>query len=199
MSTASIAIGCGRCGAPLALPLAAGEVLTDCQKCGGSTRGWAFPALVREDTPCHSGGTVVADESTCFYHAGKPAKVVCEGCGRFLCALCDTGYRGRHVCASCVEAGRAEAGGDGFRSRYTHYDTVALTVAVLPVILPFFWFLSIFTAPVAVFLAIYFWREPMSALPRARWRALLAIALGALQLALWAGLAGTLFTGIFNA
>jgi len=200
VSAGRIAIACGRCGTPGTVPLSAEETSTTCGRCGVNTRVLAFPALLREDTPEQTGSRIVADESACFYHANKPARVVCDGCGRFLCALCDIDYRGRHVCASCLESGRAETDGDTFRSRYIHYDTAALAVALFPVVLPFFWFFSVISAPVAIFLAIYFWREPMSALPRVRvrWRALLAIALGALQLSLWVGLIGTVLAGFFD-
>lgn len=164
------------------MPLSGTESAMQCGKCGSEVRVLAFPALVCDAAPPPPAPPVVADESACFYHPAKQASEVCSGCGRFLCSLCEVDYRGRPLCTSCIESGRAEE--PPFRSRYIHYDAVALAMVLLPIIPPLTYFSFIF-APAGIFLAIYYWREPMSILPRRRWRALVAIGLGAFLLISW--------------
>jgi hypothetical protein len=65
------------------------------------------------------------------------------------------------------------------------YDSAALGLAVLPLVVFFFWFLTLATAPAAIILAIYSWRKPNSILPRTRIRSWLAIVIAALQIAGW--------------
>jgi uncharacterized paraquat-inducible protein A len=197
VNSGTVTIACGRCGLPQTQPLTAGESGAVCLRCEAPTQWWAFPALLRETAVDTGGKRIIADESACFYHAERPARVVCDGCGRFLCSLCDVDYRGRHVCVSCLESGLAEGGGDTFRSRYVRYDNAALALVVLPVLFFPFWTFTIFTAPVAIFLAIYYWREPVSALPRKRWRMVLAIVIGVAQLGLWAAFVSTVFFGFY--
>ena len=50
-------------------------------------------------------------------------------------------------------------------------------------------YLTIFTAPFTLYLSIRYWREPMSVLPRRRWRFVVAILIALFQLAGWGVLA----------
>jgi hypothetical protein len=68
-----------------------------------------------------------------------------------------------------------------------HYDAVALVVAVLGLlfIFPFYCLFPFGLAAgvIAIVLSIRYWRTPLSLLPRARWRFVVALLLGLLNLA----------------
>jgi hypothetical protein len=107
-----------------------------------------------------------AGQAACFYHPHKTAHVPCDACGRFICALCDVELHGQHLCPSCLESGRRKGTLTTFESRRVLWDSIALSVALLPVVTILFWFLSVVTAPAAIFLSIYGWRKPGSLAPR---------------------------------
>jgi hypothetical protein len=65
------------------------------------------------------------------------------------------------------------------------YDTIALALAVLPVVTLAFWFLTIITAPMALFVAIRYWNAPRSLVRRTKIRYVLAMILATLQMAGW--------------
>ena len=52
------------------------------------------------------------------------------------------------------------------------YDKIALALAVYPMLL---FYLTFFTAPMAIFVAIRYWKAPASILPRTRIRSVIAI------------------------
>lgn len=122
-------------------------------------------------------------EASCFYHPSKAAAVVCDACGRFLCALCDLELGGRHYCPPCLEARRHLPVQSRLESRRILYDNVALALALLPVLTCFF--LPV-TSPVAIAVAIWGWRKPSSLLPRTKFRFVLAILIALLGLGLGA-------------
>jgi len=66
------------------------------------------------------------------------------------------------------------------------FDNVALFLVTAPVIIFFFWFLTIFSAPVSLFLSFYYWSRQWNLLPRSRLRYGLAILLALLLIGLWA-------------
>ncbi len=144
-----------------------------------------FPALFREPAPGISGQNVlVENEASCFYHPGKRAVIPCTTCGRFLCALCDVDFNGRHLCPVCLETGRRKRSLKDLENHRTLYDTIALYLATVPML--FFWPV-IFTAPMVVFLTIRHWNAPNSIIPRTKIRFVVAFIFAVLQIVGWAG------------
>jgi len=120
-------------------------------------------------------------DASCFYHPAKPAATVCDGCGRFLCALCDVELGGQHYCPPCLEAGRRKQTLTHLEPRRMLYDNIALALAVLPLLTCF---LFPVTSPFAIATAIWGWRKPSSLLPRTKVRFILAILMALLGLGL---------------
>ena len=175
---------CGACEAPL-LPAAvnAGRP-APCARCGALAEVTAFPALLRPIAPGAAGERILIDnESSCFYHPAKKAVAPCDVCGRFLCALCDVEMNGQHLCPACIEAGAAKGKMEHLESQRTRYDAVALVLAAIGYVPPF-WYFAIFTAPAAIFVAIRYWKTPLSPVRPSRWRFAVALLLAVLQLAL---------------
>lgn len=166
-----------------------------CPGCFASLRAEVFPAYFRPQTAGAVAETLLSDEdASCFYHSAKKAVVPCGRCGRFLCALCDIDLGGnRHVCPGCLEAARLD---DGKKAdvpavlpvqRRVLHDQVALVLVLYPMIL--FWYATIVTAPIALFLVVRYWNEPRQAvLPRTRARLIAATVIALVQIAAWIGL-----------
>ncbi len=121
-------------------------------------------------------------ESTCFYHTEKRALLPCQGCGRFLCALCDCELNGEHFCPPCLESGVTKGRIKSLENRRIKHDSIALTLAIAPMLV---FYITIVTAPVTLYLSIRHWNSPISIVPRTKIRFILAIALSTLQIVGW--------------
>ena len=156
---------------------------TPCPACGAPLEIEVFPALFRKIASGPSAETILVEgESSCFYHPQKKAVRPCDGCGRFLCALCDCEFQGRHFCPSCLEAGRTKGKIAQLENQRTRYDNIALALAVLPF---FVFYFTLITAPMALFVAIRYWKSPASLTGQSRTRFVIAILVALLQLAGW--------------
>jgi hypothetical protein len=121
-------------------------------------------------------------EGSYVLSARKRAVVPCSECGRFLCALCDIEFNGRHLCPQCLEVGEKKHKMKSLETQRVLYDEIALTLAIIPVI--FIW-PTVITAPMSLFIAIRHWRSPLSIIPRTKIRFILAILLSGLQITGW--------------
>jgi hypothetical protein len=157
--------------------------LRACPACGARSRIDVFPAALRPPGPSSIGEAVMVEgEASCFYHPTKKAILPCESCGRFLCAICDVELNGQHLCPGCLESGKRKGKLKQLENKRTLYDNLALAVAVYPMLLVW---PSIVGAPIALYLAIRYWKAPTSVIPRTRWRAVLAIIIALLQIGGW--------------
>jgi len=149
-----------------------------CPQCGRASRVLVFPALVQPPPPVPRLTAVTGNgDAGCFYHPAKQATMVCDGCGRFLCALCDVELGSEHLCPPCLEAGRRKRTLTRLETRRVLYDNVAMALAVLPILTCF---LFPITSPAAIGMAIWGWRKPGSLLPRTKARFVIAIIIGVL-------------------
>ncbi len=185
---------CPACGGALPWPAVGAVTQSRCPSCTAKVEGVVFPALFRPSGEAAPAETrVAADQSACFYHPGKTATVPCDGCGRLLCSLCDFPLGDRHLCPNCLEAGPDADDRSRLERRRTLWDSVALGVAFLPMLL--FWPMTFVTAPAALFLSIRHWRDPgRGPLPRLPWRNGLAALLATGQIAAWVGLLITMLS-----
>src|SRR2546427_10237207 len=143
-------VSCTKCQAALLGDLFNLADFTPCPACGARLHIEVFPALFRRFTPGRTGEAILEDtEASCFYHPQKKAVVPCEGCGRFLCALCDCELQGQHFCPACLETGRKKRKIKSLENERTLYDSIALSLAVLPVLITFFIYFTFITAPAA--------------------------------------------------
>ena len=176
---------CTGCKTPIDPALLIGAGKTLCSRCGNQFDGMVFPAFFRE-RPSGALPQVIgeAGESSCFYHPQHKAVLPCDGCGRFLCSLCEVELHGQHLCPPCIEAGQRKGQLVQIENRRTLYDSIALTSAVLPMIV---FFLTILTAPVVIYLVVKHWNSPLGLVRRSRIRFVLALILAICQLLAWAG------------
>jgi len=188
------ALTCPKCKSPLEFSLFNHPELGSCANCGSKLQVEAFPALFRREGSGRDGELVMEGESTCFYHPAKKAVRPCEGCGRFVCGLCDCELHGQHFCPSCLEVGRKKGKIKNLENHRTLYDSIALTLATVPILLVFTYVYSFITAPAALYIAIRYWNAPRGLVRRTKIRLILAIIFATAEIAAW--LIGIYF--IFN-
>lgn len=177
---------CTKCRAPLPPALYNVPDLRPCPACGAPVKVEVFPAALRPPGPASTGEAVLVEgEASCFYHPAKKAVVPCESCGRFLCAVCDVELNGVHLCAACLESGKKKGRLKQLDNRRTLYDSLALAVAVYPIL---FWPMTLLGGPIALYIAVRYWNAPSSVVPRTKWRAVLAIIIALVEIVAWVGL-----------
>lgn len=177
-------LSCYRCNGALAPAAFADGLPHPCPGCGAQTELRLFPALFRPPEAVPAAAAPLTDESSCFYHAARRAVVPCDGCGRFLCALCDVDFGGRHLCPSCVTSAQRGDKDQALATKRTRYDRMALNLALLSILM---WPLSVVFGPVALYLSIRHRRASLSVLGPGRGRLITAGVLGGLITLAWLG------------
>ena len=179
-------ICCPKCKASLSDGIFNRPELTPCPSCGAPLMIEVFPALFRPAALGRDGERIIEEgEASCFYHPQKKAVLPCQCCGRFLCALCDCELRGDHFCPACLEAGRKKGKIKSLENQRTLYDSIALALAVFPILLLITVYFTFITAPAAMYYAIRYWNAPRSIIHRTKARLVVAIVLAGLQIAGW--------------
>jgi hypothetical protein len=173
---------------------AAGEGTSICASCGSAWSIDAFPALFDRPAPLQKEELELAEgEASCFHHASKRAATSCSRCGRFLCALCALELGGETWCATCLSTGATEKRVHSLETRRILWDSVALGIAIIPLVTLIGLYFLIFTAPAAIFVALRYWNRPGSVLPRTKGRFVLTIAIASAELGLWSFMAYMVF------
>jgi DNA-directed RNA polymerase subunit RPC12/RpoP len=178
-----VIIACPNCGRSLPPEVINAAELRFCPACNSNLLVRVFPANSRAKAVIAPAALALAEgDASCFHHATKRAVSSCSQCGRFLCALCEVDLSGQILCPSCLESGGAKKKIRNLENHRTLWDTTALLLGASPLLLPFPMLYFIFlTGPIAIFLSIRHWKSPSSLIPRTKWRFIVAIVLGLLQ------------------
>lgn len=174
---------CLKCLALIRITEGEGPLMA-CSVCGSRLEVYLCPAFFRSDETIQAGQRLVADsEASCFSHPSKQAEVVCQHCGRFLCGLCATEMDEQPICLGCLTEKHKQGDDRRLENRRILYDDIALTLAVVPLLM---WFITFITAPTVIFLVLWKWRKGSTSLiPRTRIRYVLAFILALLQFSGW--------------
>jgi hypothetical protein len=177
-------VACSKCQTALTSPtFYNADGLVPCPSCGSQLQVQLFPAFFREEVRGSKAENVLIEgESSCFYHPQKKAVLPCDGCGRFLCALCDVELNGQHLCPTCLERGQQKGTLKSLENHRVRYDGVALLIALAPLLI---WPLTLITGPGAVFFAVRHWRTPTSIVRRTKVRYVMAIVIGLAETGAW--------------
>ena len=179
-------IPCPKCHAWLLDGVFNQPAMAPCPSCGTRLQIEVFPAFFRKIDPGQSAQPVMLEgESSCFFHPQKKAVIPCAGCGRFLCALCDCEVGGEHYCPACLETGKSKGKIKKLDNRRVRYDSIAMCLAIYPMLIFYF---TVITAPMTLFVALRYWKAPLSVVRRSRFRFVIAIIVALLQIAGWATL-----------
>ena len=194
-------VKCSHCGGDFPLDSAEGWTERPCPVCQEKLRVYAFPAILGSLALRPRAATAAMEgEATCFFHAHKRAAIPCDGCGRFLCDLCDLQFRGRHFCASCLNAAQhgsaasddsgnepalAEAGELLKEKIFLHHNFAWLLAFYSPLTLIGVYLMPV-TAPAALWFSLRHWKRRDGFQIRGRWRAWASVCIALIQLALMA-------------
>lgn len=160
----------------------AGAASVACTRCGANTNLWLFPALFKSSKSVDAQLLLDEGQSSCMNHPAKRAVAVCDGCGKFLCALCDVDWNGDHLCSACI-AHRKQANPDNaLRTEYIHYDRIVLALAIASI---FLYFLGVIVAPAALYIGWRYWNEPWRPVPYRKYGMIAYIALAFLIMLSW--------------
>ncbi len=171
---------CPKCKVPLSSIGEAGEGA--CGACATALQFVLFPARHRA-RPVAKAVRSLDGDATCFFHAQNQAVTACDGCGRYVCAVCEVpGEEGRKLCPPCVSAGRKKVVEKA--DEMVTYDVLASTLALLPLLA---WPVTLLTAPAAIVVAIYGWRKPRSLVRPGSTRFIVAIVVSSLVIFGWVG------------
>ncbi len=179
-------IACTKCRSPLSMDTASGATRAWCGTCKTWLTAYLFPALSHPTLVTQAPESLLTDtEASCFFHPSKKAVVACEGCGRFLCGLCDLEWEGKHLCAACLETGKKKGKIKTLQNSRVLYDQIALMVAGVPLLLVFTWFITCVSAPVAIYIVIRYWNAPNSMVSRTKVRFVLAFLIALVEIGGW--------------
>ncbi len=120
-------------------------------------------------------------EAACFYSPARKATCECGHCGVLVSDVWAAKWGSQIVCLKCLEHLRSKENETAFQSKRVLWDNVALALALVPCTFVL-WVFAFFTAPAAVFLALWHWNSPRSLVPRSRFRLIAALILGLLQI-----------------
>lgn len=185
---------CLKCRAELPPQLINTGAFEACPSCKSEIKLEVFPAMFRAPERGSTGeALVVESHASCFYHAQKQAAIVCAGCGRFICSLCDVEVEGQHLCPPCLETSHKQGKLKSLESRRVLHETVALHLAILSI--PLF-YISFITAPLALFWAFKHRKTPSSVVRGNKVRWWSAVVLSTLLLLGWIALVAVIAIGI---
>jgi hypothetical protein len=183
-------IACSKCFRAVPRELWNVEEPQPCARCGSKLRVDVFPADFVGFAVATPERIVADGDAGCFNHPGKRAVLPCDDCGRFLCALCDVEFGGRHVCPTCLEGQKRKGQLAALETERTLYDRIALSLAVYPLLL---FYLTVITAPIAIFVSIRYWKAPGSLVSQTKTRFVVALVFAFAQLGGWIALAVFLY------
>jgi hypothetical protein len=184
---------CPRCSRPAPPENINTGVAFRCGGCASEIILDAFPAA--RLAPLMRGaesGLASEGVAVCFYHDHRAAVAACDGCGRYVCALCDVPVGKRRLCPECLalrnRAGRAQV----FPNERARADLTALALAgvpvaavMVPVVNVIVASLSLLTAPIALALVFLNWRKPPSLVGWSRAWLIVAGVLASMEILGW--------------
>src|SRR5579872_5668830 len=129
---------CARCNVALPAGVLARRDGAVCTRCGATNQVCVFPALLTSANAPVQTEAALEGEAACFDHPSKKAVAACQQCGRFVCQLCAVEFGSATWCPSCVAAGAGQARSARQETSRTLYDSTALILPLISlVIYPF--------------------------------------------------------------
>ncbi len=178
-------LNCPHCSQPLPIHLFVPGQPAECPACRSRVEAYIFPEF-HQDLSSRPGIHLAQEhEAVCYFHSRYRAMTPCDNCGRFLCEICAISRRRRQLCVECLSKVTNTRNETGLVHYAALFDNVALFLVTAPVVTVIFWFFTIFTAPISLFLSFYYWSRQWNLLPRSRLRFVIAILLSLLLIAFW--------------
>jgi hypothetical protein len=179
-------LSCPRCSEIIPLSRTESRQSLECPACRAEVEAFIFPAF-QNDQVAHPQIEIAQEsEAVCFFHSRYRAATPCDQCGRFLCRLCTIDVGTRRLCAECLARLRKQKDETGLIHNAALFDNTALFLVMAPTITIALSFLTVISAPAALFLSLYYWPRQWTLLRRSRLRFGMAGLLSILVIACWA-------------
>ena len=173
-------ISCDKCGVNLPLPSTMQLNELQCPACRASQHIIVLQAASRNPKRGKAAENAIADEATCFNHPNKKAQIVCDGCGAYLCNLCDISLESSHLCPKCFQQHQHNI--TTFQQEAVLYDTIALSLVLLPSLFFILWPILPLISIAAIIYVIIYSKRMSTPYRRREWRFWLAIIIATAEL-----------------
>ncbi|MEM9281805.1 MAG: hypothetical protein AAGA96_08265 [Verrucomicrobiota bacterium] len=150
-----------------------------CPVCRSEIKAVVFPRFFRDRGEDDAPFSAKEEESTCSFFPEWKAEKVCDECGCLMSKRAAVRWGDRDLCLPCLHRLREEEKDTSFVARSRLYDNRAL--ALVTWLAP----LTLFTAPVALFLLLRHRRNIKTFVPRSSARWWVAIVLSLVWMAIW--------------
>lgn len=179
------------------------ETPANCKACGKRLKAFLLPSLYQNllAPPPLPAEPPQPGEAVCFYDSNRRATKSCSHCGVFISDNWAALWGSETVCLKCLGDLRKKGEDKRFQASRTLWDNITLTLSLGP------WFiavlllltivgymfsamalmLTLFTAPIAIFVGLRHWNAPRSLVPRSRLRLVSGVVFAVLQVILWVG------------
>jgi len=162
LETTPPSIACPKCRQPLTPPSPGAETSLVCPECATEFTAYLSDAVQPPELSPGLSTPVNEGDASCFFHEDRSAERTCDGCGRFICSVCDLPLGDRHLCPSCIEAAMKSSSSSFVRGR-VRWDWIAFLMGVSPILGGlFFWWALPITGAAAIFLSVMAFRRPPS-------------------------------------
>jgi len=134
---ASILIACPACEHPLTLDPNSLAINQPCPACATQVYVQAFPAALAPPQEKEKAAPLATGhEATCYLHPTSKAQAHCAHCGRLICPICAIeSLNGDTRCPECLDAPPANAPAQQQTNSRIRKDSLALALAMLPILL----------------------------------------------------------------
>jgi DNA-directed RNA polymerase subunit RPC12/RpoP len=173
-------LACSHCHEWLAPEAVNTAGLAACAHCSHRALVRVFPAYHQAEVTGEVAPHRLDEQAGCFFHPDKLAERACDGCGRFLCSVCDIVIGSDHLCSKCIHDKVHARSAAKLENERVRHDRITLTIALVGplLLLP----LAPLVAPFVIYRAVRYWRVPASLVAQSRWRSAVALIVASLQL-----------------
>lgn len=186
-------LACPSCKTDISVSKETDGKMIECTECNSNIEVFLFPELfARTEAVRANNVSEIDQEACCFFHENKVATSHCTQCGRFICKLCELDIGDECLCPSCA-SGDNKTKKVSLKNRSVLYDKIALYLTLYPVLLIITFYFTIFTAPLGIIVAIRYWNRQETILPRGKWRFIVALIIGVIEVLVWIGILYSIF------
>ncbi len=175
----SATLQCPRCRGMFMLQDGSTKVDEKCPVCQAEVSLAIYPRLFREVSLKSASQPSEGDDAICTFYPELKAEHICDACGSFMSERATIHWSDRKYCLPCLHRLREEEPSSDFKANSKLYDKRALALVTL--LAP----LTLFTAPVALFLLLRHRKDRSGFVPRTGVTWWIALVLSILWIAGW--------------
>jgi hypothetical protein len=171
-------VRCEKCSARLAVNGLG--LFSRCAKCRTGQKVVLFSALGTEPEKGATAEAVVEDNAACINHPDKAATALCDGCGAYVCSLCEIAVEEQQLCPTCFNNRLSDF--STINKKTVLYDAHALSLSFFSILVgP----MALILAPIAIGMTLFYWNKVNTPYPRGKWRFVVAFIIALLLFIGW--------------